>query len=246
MPTAVQVIDPIRKKGGLRLVASSPTFFPAIEPITIFKILVQGSAFIAWLVRLRGIPRSLRPIWFFLVLSVLVENGAIAMRALLGNNTLLYMIWIPVFITLISYWLWRCIAKRWAGLFIGAAVMIYYTLLITELATEHGSQLLFQRSLLFGYGYITALCAYCLVQLAEEAQGQLWNEPLFWVYLAFFASLGPAIPYLGMLNHLYRVDELKADSLFAIIDLLFLLQFTALAIAGLRLHRQPKAAIDGV
>ncbi len=180
-------------------------------------------------------------------MSVLVENGALVLRMLAGTNTLLYMLWIPLFVLLLSYWLWRIIEVRRVKWLLAFSVLTYFGLLFVEMLSEHEPRLLFQRSLLFGYGYLSAFCGYKLIRLAEECDGPIWRDPGFWVHLAFVGSLGPAIPYLGMLNHLYRMDRLRADSLFTIIDVLFLFQFIALGIAGARMrHAGLRSSAHGV
>ncbi len=225
------------------MIASSPSSPTAIEPVTLLKIIVQGFALLAWLWHLRRIPRSLRPILFFLLMSVAVENGALIMRAYVEHNTELYNAWIPVMVTLLCYWLWHTMAHRLASLCIGLVLACYFILLMVEATSPVADRILFQRSVLFGYACISALCAVQLIRLTTLARGQLWREPLFWTCVAFFASLGPALPYLGLLNHLYKVDQLKADALFTIIDVLFLIQFSALGIAGVLLPK-PQRIID--
>jgi hypothetical protein len=150
-------------------------------------------------------------------------------------------------ITMLSYWLIRSVQRTVARAVIGLALAVYFGLLVWETTRYAADPILFQYSLLFGYTYLTAACAVLLVRLAATSTGVIWKDPCFWVYVAFFATLGPAIPFLGMLNHLYGVDQLQADSLFYIVDVLFLAQFVLLGVAGLLLHpSQQRRAHDRV
>ncbi|WKZ65790.1 MAG: hypothetical protein QY325_13600 [Flavobacteriales bacterium] len=216
-----------------------------MEPLTLLKIAVQAAALLAWVLHLRRAAPALRPIAAFLALSVAVENVALLLGHFTGNNTWLYKAYVPALIVLLSYWLWRSMARPWATAVIAGALAVYLGLLGWEAATVSAERLLFARSVLFGYAFISALCAAELLRLATTADSVLWRLPAFWVHLAFFASLGPAIPYLGLLNRLYAADRHLADTLFVIVDVLFLVQFAALGVAGLLLRPTPIAPAHG-
>jgi hypothetical protein len=216
-----------------------------MEPLTLLKIAVQAAALGAWALHRRWAPPALRPLMLFLALSVAVENAALLLGRYTGNNTWLYKAWVPALIVLLSYWLWRSMARRWATAAIAAALAVYLGLLGWEAATANAERILFARSLLFGYAFISALCAAELLRLATTASSVLWRLPAFWAHLAFFASLGPAIPYLGLLNRLYAADRQLADALFVIVDVLFLVQFAALGVAGLLLRPAPITPAHG-
>lgn len=216
-----------------------------MEPLTLLKIAVQAAALLAWVLHLRRAAPALRPIAAFLALSVAVENVALLLGHFTGNNTWLYKAYVPALIVLLSYWLWRSMARPWATAVIAGALAVYLGLLGWEAATVSAERLLFARSVLFGYAFISALCAAELLRLATTASSVLWRLPAFWAHLAFFASLGPAIPYLGLLNRLYAADRQLADALFVIVDVLFLVQFAALGVAGLLLRPAPITPAHG-
>lgn len=204
-----------------------------IETITLIKLVFQAGAFLLWMRNLKRMPDGLRPILWFMVLSLIVENCALVLSLQEINNTLLYKTWIPVMITLLSYWLIRSLLRSWQVVFVGIALAAYFALLVWESSHVEEGALLFDRSLLFGYAFLSITMAARLLQLAASSLDPLLKDPVFWVLVAFFASLGPAIPYLGLLNHLYVQNMEAADSLYLIVELLFLLQCTALGVAAM-------------
>lgn len=226
----------------------SGTFDPAtIDTITCLKIVFQAAAFLIWMRNRRHVPEQLRPLTWFMVLVLVAEYSALVLSFQSMNNTLLYKIWISTMITLLSYWLIRSIPHTMPRAVLGLALVVYFGLLVWESTSYIHEPILFQYSLLFGYTYLSAACAVQLVRLAATSTSVIWRDPCFWVYVAFFATLGPAIPFLGMLNQLSGADQQLANSLYYIVDVLFMAQFILLGVAGLLLHpSHPFRAPDGV
>lgn len=224
----------------------SGTFKSApIDTITFLKLAIQAGAFVLWMRHLRHVPVQLRPIVWFMVLALVVEYSALVLAYLGAHNTLLYKIWISTMITLLSYWLMRTVRHTVAIAAIAVSLAVYIALFGWESTRDTGDSILFQHSLLFGYAFLTVACAAQLVRLATTCTERIWKEPEFWVYIAFFASLGPAIPFLGMMNNLYVLDNGQADSLFLIVEILFLVQFTLLGVAGLMLRKPLRYGAHG-
>ncbi|MBK9419188.1 MAG: hypothetical protein IPN62_18385 [Flavobacteriales bacterium] len=180
----------------------------------------------------KRVPDGLRPITWFMVLSFIAENFAMVLSLQDINNTLLYKIWVPVMITLLSYWLMRSLHRTWQVVLVAIALAAYFALFGWESAYKVDGSLLYDRSLLFGYAFLSITMAARLLHMAASSVHPLIKDPVFWVHVAFFASLGPAIPYLGMLNHLYVRNMEAADSLYVIMDVLFLLHFVLLGVAA--------------
>lgn len=205
----------------------------SIDTITVFKLVFQAGAFLLWMRNRKWVPDSLRPITWFMVLSFIAENWAMVLSRYGIDNTLLYKIWIPVMVTVLSYWLIRSLHRSWQVVLVVVALIVYFGLVGWESANVAEGTLLYDRSLLFGYAFLSITFAARLLHLAASSVHPLIKDPVFWVLVAFFASLGPAIPYLGLLNHLYAQNKEAADSLYVIVEVLFLLQFVLLGVAAL-------------
>lgn len=180
----------------------------------------------------------MKPVLAYIALSAVVDVCAVAMREAIGLNTVLYMVWVPLMIALLCFWLWRAIDRPWAGFVVGGVLLAYFALLAWELLNQARQQLLFERSLLLGYTSIGALCAVQLIRLTEVTKQPLWREPRFWIYFAFFGSMIPAIPCLGLINDIYHADAELASALFTIVDALFLFQLGTLIMAGVLVLRE--------
>jgi hypothetical protein len=211
-----------------------------VDPLTFIKFALQAAALTIWALGWRALPRAMEPVLAYIAISAVVDAGAVALREAAGLNTVLYMVWIPLMIALLCYWLWRAIDRPWASFTVGGVLLAYLALLAWELMSQTRQQLLFERSVLLGYASIGALCAVQLIRLTEVTEKQLWREPRFWIYFAFFGSMIPAIPCLGLINDIYHSDEELASALFTIVDALFLFQLGTLIMAGVLVLREQR------
>ncbi|MBK7943932.1 MAG: hypothetical protein IPJ85_00875 [Flavobacteriales bacterium] len=211
-----------------------------MEPLTLIKFAVQAVALTTWALGWRALPRAMKPVLAYIALSAVVDTCAVVLREATGLNTVLYMVWVPLMIALLCFWLWRAIDRPWAGFAVGGVLLVYLALLAWELMSQDRQQLLFERSVLLGYASIGALCAVQLIRLTEVTDKPLWREPRFWTYFAFFGSMIPAIPCLGLINDIYSADAELASALFTIVDALFLFQLGTFIVAGVLVLREQR------
>lgn len=153
------------------------------------------------------------------------------------KNAWLYNLYVPIEFYILLIMAQHLLKHRLSAVFIALVGLLYAVILIREIGQSDGSTLLYTRSTLLAFGSVTLLYAALLVDLAERTKTVLWKDQRFWVYLSVFLFMGPAIPYVGMMNEVYHRDPDLAFNLFLILDLLFLLRYGAAIVAGLLLNK---------
>lgn len=186
-----------------------------------------------WTLRRQHLPDTQR--WYFvaLILAFVVENSSAALLITDQNNAWLYNLYVPLEFYLLAIMAERILNKRWSTALAAVGGAGYAALYLYEVTREGAFDLLDSRSTLLAYAIQTVLYAALLIELAERTTTVLWREQRFWVFLSVFLFMGPVIPYVGMMNEVYQRDAMLANSLFLIVDVLFILRYSAALIAGL-------------
>lgn len=191
-----------------------------------------------WTLRRKHIPDAQRAFFVALLLAFVVENASAVLVLFNKDNNWLYNLYIPLEFYLLAYMAHRSSARRWSTALTLVAVLGFTVLFIEEQYSPGPFHLLNAHSTLLAWAVLTVLYATLLVQLAENCTSALWKEQRFWVYLSVLLFVGPAIPYVGLLNMMHARDPELAGRLFLIVDILFFLRYGTALIGGLTLRTQ--------
>jgi magnesium-transporting ATPase (P-type) len=188
--------------------------------------------FLEWTLRIRSIPPGQRFLYAQLVLAFLTENTCAVLVELDIENAWLYRIYLPIEFLLLLFFAMRSFGGSRAVVLALIVYIGYLGIFWWESHSGTTDGILNSKSLLFAWSTLAVVYTILLVRLAERAEQPLWKEQIFWAYLSIVVFMGGALPYIGMLNRLYRADREASDSLFVIIDVLFFARYAMAWKAG--------------
>ena len=188
--------------------------------------------FVIWTLRSKYIPAQQYAFYMLLLLAFVIENGSALLVQFKYHTTWFYNFYLPLEVILLMVLAHGSVGKRWLrGTFI-VALIAYFALWTMELFAAEPTELLNSKSTLFGWSILTLIYGGLLVQLADTSVVPLWKDQRFWTYLSVLIFVGPAIPYIGLINRIYAEDPGMASDLFVIIDVLFFVRYGCALIAG--------------
>jgi len=191
-----------------------------------------------WTSRYTHVIWAQRPYYALLVTSFIVEIAAMVLMVQGKPNVELYQFYSLVEILLLLLFAQLVLRKRWSLFFVLGIIAFCALLLYHDIRSATGFHILHAKSLLVGWGAITFLFAKLLLDVAISSTLKLWRDQRFWVYLSIFLFMAPAIPYIGLLDHLYKRDPQLALDLYTILHVLFFVRYGCALVAGLLLkHR---------
>lgn len=195
-----------------------------------------------WILRRRHIPDAQRAFFLVLLLAFVVENTSAILVLFDLRNNWLYNLYIPLEFYLLAYTAHRSLVRRWSTALALIVGLVFTLVFAWEMLRPGTFNLLNAHSTMLGWALLTFLYATLLVLLAESCTKVLWKEQRFWVYFSVLLFMGPAIPYVGMLNMVHARDAELARHLFVILDILFFLRYSAALLGGslLRTQRVPR------
>ena len=220
---------------GLFLHVPSNRSYPMLS---VAKVVFLGVVVAIWSFRVRDVQGALG--WFYLqlLLSFVIEFACMILIQLGERNIWLYNCYLPVEFLLFAGFVHVSLHDARAWWVTVPAILVYAALFYGELLSRTGSDLLFSRSLMFGWGYLAVVITYLLVQLAKESVEPIWREQLFWVYLSAILFFGVSLPFIGLLNRIYRHDRELAVDLLVIMDVLYFLSYGLVGVAGWKRWRR--------
>jgi len=188
---------------------------------------------LVWTLRRRRIPNEQHLFYGLLMLAFVVENTAAYIYVYgNGNNGWLYSIYLPLDFILLATMAALHLRRTWSTTLAIAGGVGFFSVLVWEIFGQHEESIIFALSTTLSFCLLTALFAGLLIDLVERTTTVLWKDQRFWVYLSVFIFTGPAIPFVGLLNKIYKRDPDLAVELFIIIDVLFFLRYGAALIGG--------------
>ncbi|MCB0768047.1 MAG: hypothetical protein KDB95_12630 [Flavobacteriales bacterium] len=208
-----------------------------IDALSIAKPALITAVFVLWVRRRRWMLPEQRAFFASLILGFAVEITSSLLQHSSRHTTWIYTLYIPLEMMLLLHFAHEALGRvRWRWV-IGVAALLYLALLAFEASGE--LIILRSKSTLLGWSILTFLIAYLMVRLAEDSLLPLWKDQRFWVYLSILVFVGPAIPYVGLLNRVYAEDPRLASELFVIIEVLFIVRYGSALLAGFLLRPRP-------
>ncbi|MBX2979474.1 MAG: hypothetical protein KF905_09280 [Flavobacteriales bacterium] len=206
-----------------------------IDPIAIIKLLLLTAVVLLWTSRYAYVLREQRPYYFLLPIALVTESIAFVLLTQEKPNVVYYQAYLLAEVLLLLMFAHGVLRKRWSLLFVIGTSILCGILLYSEVRSATGFHILHTKSMLVGWAAITLLFAKLLLDLANNSRRKLWHEQRFWVYLSIFLFLAPAIPYIGLMDLLYKRDPELAGSLYIILHVLFFVRYGCALVAGLML-----------
>jgi hypothetical protein len=211
---------------------------PTIEPVFIFQLLLLAAVVLLWTSRFKHVAWEQLPYYALLLVSIVVEFAATVALVQGKPNVEVYQVYALLEILLLLLFAQLVIRKRWSLYFVLGTIALCSFLLYRDMQSATGFSIIHAKSLLVGWGAITILFGKLLLDLANNSTRKLWRDQRFWVYLSIFLFLAPAIPYIGLMDHLYKRDPKLAIDLYVILHVLFFVRYGCALVAGLLLkHR---------
>jgi hypothetical protein len=211
-----------------------PSFGPsalAIATLSLLKTLLICAVSLLWTLRIRRIPSGQVLFYASILLACAVESGATYLSAW-STTTEIYAWYLILEFLLLLTMTTRSLRRSWTTGLAIAGGLGFLVVSAWEHAYPAPDAIIAARSTLFGFSVLTFLCVVLLMDLVESATVPLWKDQRFWTYFSIFIFMGPAIPFLGLLNHIYAQDPVLAEELFIIIDVLFFLRYGSALVAA--------------
>lgn len=210
--------------------------------ISLVKVGFLLAVVAVWILCASGLRGALRLFFMQLVLTAAVETLCAVLLFLGYQNIAIYNAYLPLEFLLLLGVSQLGAPGRWVAWSNILAVLLYAGLLVSDYFGRVGDELLFSHSLLFAWGYLAVLFTYLLVHMARSTVAPIWEDPHFWVYLSVVLFFGASLPFVGLLNKIYRSDEALASDLVVILDILYFTAYGMVGLAGwLRLRARATA-----
>lgn len=175
-----------------------------------------------------------------LCLATLTETIALILFSMDIHNQMVYKTYAPAEFLLLLHLPWARTASTLHRRIMALLVLCFAGLLFHEWTSTAHEPAMFTMSMLLSMGTLAVLYAAMLIGHAEASHVPLVRTHVFWMLLSVLLFMGPALPFLGIVDELHAEDPGSAKLLFGIVEALFLLRYTAVVIAAWLLYRSTK------
>lgn len=177
-------------------------------------------------------------------LATLTETIALMLFRMDIHNQMVYKTYAPVEFLLLLHMPWAATSRTMHRRIMAFLVLCFAALVLHEWTTADAEPALFSMSMLLSMGTLTVLYAALLIVHAEASHVPLVRTPRFWMLFSVLLFMGPALPFLGIVDELHAEDPASAQLLFGIVEVLFLLRYGSVIIAAWLLYRSAAGTKD--
>ncbi len=195
------------------------------------------AASILWTRRWHGLSTAERSFTICLLLATITETSGMTLKHLDVPNSMVYKTYMPLEFALLLHVAWSYGGQRLLRWSLACLAGVFVVLLLVDWTRPAAYGDLIPLSMLYSTGMIAIIYAALLIHHAESSPVLIWRTHTFWMLLSVLLFMGPALPFLGILDELYASDPGMAQILFQIIEVLFLLRYGAVLIAAWFLYR---------